>query len=280
MSTDTTRDGPWPELQEAALEYLYGDGEADPGELVAAAADADGFGAWLTGLEGDLAAIVAAAGAAPEASLALARLGALREEVAARRASRGRVFAAGASATAPAGGAVVSLAEARARRGRRAAAVIGGVLAIAAGVMIAVVAGQEPATTTGPGPAVALRPTVEQAQAWAADLEGDGMAFAGAERSPRDRGFLIGLARDLSAPGADGAPASDEAIALARHLALLALAGVVEGDDGEAARVRAVRGCREALGDAASGDDVAACEGGLADYARHRDAALAPRPAP
>lgn len=272
MSTETTLEGPWPALEETTLEYLYGDGEADPGELVAAGAAADGFDAWLGQLEGDLATIAVAAGASPEASLALARLRALRSEVAARGAS---------AAAAPARAGIISLADARARRRRRTVAAIGGVLAIAAGVMVAVLANQQPATTTGPGPSLALRPTVEQAQAWAAELDDEGLAFAGTERSPRDRGFLIGLVRDLSAPMADGAAASDEAIALARHLAQLALAGLAEapgGDDGEAARVLALRGCQEALGAGARAEDVAACEGGLADYARHRDAALAPPP--
>ncbi|MCA9518456.1 MAG: hypothetical protein KC635_26155, partial [Myxococcales bacterium] len=67
-------------LEEAVLTYLFGDGEEDPGLVVVEGAKTAGFLPWLDRLEQELAALAHAVEAPLSESVALARLGVLREE--------------------------------------------------------------------------------------------------------------------------------------------------------------------------------------------------------
>jgi len=270
-----------PRLEERTLAYLFGDDEADPGDLVAEAQAAPDFAGWLSHLERDLADLARAVGVDPEDSGALGRLEVLRAEIAAPTTERSAfVPAETAAGAAPAddGGApgaddaspgnnVRSLV---ARRRRTQFALIGGALAMAAALLV---------FALGPRPEgispTAARPSVAQAQAWAEEVLDSALAFAGAELPPGDRGFLIGLVRDLSRPHGDGAPPSGDELDTARIIAAQALAGLGLEGDAEALRRLALGGCGAVLSVAG---EVDACEAGLAAYAERRDAALRPVP--
>jgi len=249
-------------LQEAVLAYLYGDGEEDPGEVVAAAAAAPEVDVWLAELDGELRVYKRAVGADPDRSEALDRLTVLREEIARYRQRPATAPTAAPQAAPPA---PISLA-ARRREKRRTYAFVGTLAALAAGILIAAMALQ-----AGPSAPV-VRPTVAQAQRWVDELAPGGFGFAGEGPSAHDRGFLLGIARDLSAPHADGTGAGAEELEAARAIALQALAGLGYGEDPDDALKQVTSGCAAFLKDP---KDVSACDKGVADYERHRDAALA-----
>ncbi|MCB9734756.1 MAG: hypothetical protein H6745_19400 [Deltaproteobacteria bacterium] len=245
-------------LEEAVLTYLFGDGEEDPGLVVVEGAKTAGFLPWLDRLEQELAALAHAVEAPLSESVALARLGVLREETkawAARAAATGAAAAGGPAE-------VVSLAAARERR-RGPAMWVGAVVAIAAAVLIAV------ALTSGGGAGAVARPSVAQAQQWAGERVDKAMAFSGATLTAADRGFLLGIVRDLSAPRADGSQPTGDELEAARAIAAQAFAGTDVTGDPEALRKKALAGCA-----AFGAGDAAGCEEGVATYARHRDAAL------
>lgn len=254
-------------LEEAVLAYLFGgdDGaEDDPGALVSEAARAPGFDAWARQLAADLPTLRRAVGADPAASVARARLAALQHEVAhfvdSTAHSRG--------ANAASGAAVVSL-DARRRERRRTYALVGTFAALAAGLLVGVVA-----LDGGPAAPSAPRPTVAQAKGWVEALDDGGLAFAGGGPSARQRGFMLAVVRDLSAPSAEGVAADSEALEAARLIAERAAAGLGRAGSAEELRVEALEGCRAWL---EAADELAECELGLGDYARKRDAELAPQ---
>ena len=253
-----------PKLEEAVLAYLYGDDEDDPGALVAKAAAAQGFDAWIAGLAADQRLLKRAVGADADRSDALARLAALQHEVADCRGASIVQLSAKAR-TEPAR--PIDLA-ARRREKLRTYAWVGTLAALAAGILVAVMSLQG-----GPETPPAPRPSVAQARQWVDELAPGGFGFAGDSPSPHDRGFLLGIVRDLAAPHADGTDASADEVAAARQIALLALAGLDLGDDPSTALSHALIGCTGSL---KAADEVAACERGGVDYARHRDAALTP----
>ena len=129
---------------------------------------------------------------------------------------------------------------------------------------------------SAPGAPAAPRPTVAQAKHWVEALDVGGQAFAGAGPSAHDRGFLVGVVRDLSAPHPEGSAPGAEELETARIIAQQAAAGLGLGDRAEAVRVKALGGCKALL--EAVPAEVAECERGLADYITHRDAALATPP--
>ncbi|TNF23384.1 MAG: hypothetical protein EP329_27645 [Deltaproteobacteria bacterium] len=249
-------------LEEAVLAYLYGDGEEDPGAIVIEAAADPEADAWLAGLGDELRVYKSAVGAAPDGSDALARLAALREEITRYREREG------ATERAPSN--VISLA-ARRREKRRTYSFVATFAALAAGILVAVVALQ------GGPEAPVLRPTVAQAQRWVDELEPGGFGFSGDGPTARDRGFLLGVVGDLSAPHADGTGANAEELAAAGDIALIALLGLDYDRDPAAALQHANAGCAALLKDAT---EAAECELGRLDYQRKRDAQLKPPEAP
>ncbi len=261
-----------PKLEEAVLAYLFGDGEADPGLLVTEGAAVDGFAAHLARLEGELVALKQAADADtdPDAdgSLALARLSVLREEVA-RWQARPAEAVSGVP-VAHGGAKVISLAAERDKRTPRWVAWTGSVVALAAAIILAVVF-----IGKGGGGEVAPRISVAQAQVLAVEVGEQGFGFAGAEPpSARDRGYLAGIVRDLSAPYPSGALPAEAELEMARTLARQALVGLDFDGTPESLRGKVAAGCRAFLRVHA---EVAECKGGLAAYERKRDAALAPK---
>lgn len=252
-----------PRLEEAVLAYLHGDGEEDPGALVSEGAGVAGFDGWLAELGADLRLYKRAVGADPDQSDALARLAALQQEVARYAEHKRESEFAPANDSLPA---PISL-DARRREKRRSFVFVGTLAALAAGILVAVMSLQ------GGPDAPTARPTVAQARQWVDALAPGGFSFVGEGPSAHDRGFLLGIVKDLAAPHADGTGATADELATARDIALQALAGLGYGDDPGGALTHVLGGCAAFLKVPA---DVTACERGRADYLRHRDAALAP----
>ncbi|PKN56455.1 MAG: hypothetical protein CVU56_15965 [Deltaproteobacteria bacterium HGW-Deltaproteobacteria-14] len=252
-----------PKLEEAVLAYLHGDGEEDPGALVTEGAGVEGFDSWLADLGAELRLYKRAVGADPERSDALGRLAALRQEVALYSKNKGQSGFASANDAPPA---PISL-DARRREKRRTFVFVGTLAALAAGILVAVMSLQ------GGPDAPTARPTVAQARQWVDALAPGGFSFVGEGPSAHDRGFLLGIVKDLAAPHADGTGATGDELATARDVALQALAGLGLGDDPDGALTQVLGGCAAFL---KGPGDVTACERGRADYVRHRDAALAP----
>jgi hypothetical protein len=267
-------DEPHDPLQLRTLAWLFGDDEEDPGAIADEATRRDDMIPWLERLAADYRLLKEAAAPGRE-SLALARIEALRADIAQRRA--GAVDWQGARAEpARADGAnskVRSLAAARARlaspttnklaRGL----LVGAFTAFAAAAIIFMV--------TRPNVA---HPDVDArtAQVLLGDLAGDGgMGFAGAAPpSAHDRGFLLGAVIDLSRPRQDGAAPAQSEVVLARDLVERTLKGLAAPDDDAARTRRVLGGCGAILIDAG---ERAACERGLADYIARRDAFFSAR---
>ncbi len=247
-------------LETRAIAWIFGDDDEDPGLVAEEAAKSPAFTTWLEAFARDYAALKITS--TPSETTAAARITALRDDIARRRA--GAVDWAAARADN-----VRSLSAARARstpaiqsgpskNGRLFA--IGAAVLAAAAALFLVIGRSAP-------------PEVDAAMALAltAEVNPDGgMGFAGAAPpSARDRGFLIGAVIDLSRKRHDGTTPGEPERSLALSLADRALSGLDTPMAGEAARTRALGGCAAILVDDA---DRSACEKGLADYITRRDA--------
>lgn len=246
-------------LEEAILAFVFGgedDGEDhDPGRIVTEGAADPAVDAYLARLDAEVRELKRGLGGPVAESEALARIAALRTEVAAWGPVELEIE--------PPSAEVVSLAAVRERRRpdwTRAAAAI---IAIAAAAVFAVVF----LSKSGPE---APRITVAQAQAWSSEIEG-GFGFQGDQLSPQDRGFLIGIVGDLVRSAEDGAM-SAAARETAEALATRAVGGLDVAETGDALVARVAKGCEAVLADAS---DLAACEAGVNGYRKHRDEALA-----
>lgn len=243
-------------LQERALAWIFGDEEEDPGLVAADLARRPELDPWLAALADDYAALKRRY--APDAAgPALARLAALRDDVARRRA-HGEML--DATTAAPPDN-VRSLAAARARRSRVGLWVA---IGLAAAALVFVVT----------RPRSAHEVDVASARAIVAALPEDaGFGFAGgAPPSAHDRGFLVGAVIDLSKRREHRS--AEPELALARELSDRALRGLRAPEDAEARLQRVLGGCAAILEDAS---DRSACERGLADYVARRDAFFARR---
>lgn len=238
-------------LETRAIAWIFGDDEEDPGLIAEEGAKSPAFTTWLDAFARDYPALKRTT---PHgATTAVARIGALREDIARRRAG-------GVDWSAARTDNVRSLSAARARSNRpRLFAIGAAVLAAAAALFLVLGRGAPPDVNA----AMALALTAEVAP-------DGGMGFAGsAPPSARDRGFLIGAVIDLSRDRKDGTKPGEPERSLAVSLADRALKGLDVPADGEAVRARALGGCAAILVDAA---DRSACEKGLADYIARRDA--------
>lgn len=237
---------------EALLAYLFGDDETDPGPLLTRFAADPTAKAWLRDFARDYPKLTGKA-----ESPAVARAEALLAELE-RRAQKPIDWASARDTN------VVSLGAARthkqSRLGPRLA--IFGVLAatIAAAAFIAVSVGKTPREVDVGMAQTLVGPILDQG----------GHGFAGAPiPTPRERGFLLGAVIDLSRPRKATGQVGETELALARDLADRALEGLDAPDATEDRRQRLLGGCAAILTDPA---ERQACEEGLADYQRRRDA--------
>lgn len=251
---------------EALLAYLFGDDETDPGPLLTRFAADPTAKAWLRDFARDYPKLTGKA-----ESPAVARAEALLAELE-RRAQKPIDWASARDTN------VVSLDAARtgnavrgqpgssrpsankSRLGPRLA--IFGVLAatIAAAAFIAVSVGKTPREVDVGMAQTLVGPILDQG----------GHGFAGAPiPTPRERGFLLGAVIDLSRPRKATGQVGETELALARDLADRALEGLDAPDATEDRRQRLLGGCAAILTDPA---ERQACEEGLADYQRRRDA--------
>ncbi|MFO0744348.1 MAG: hypothetical protein U1F43_01570 [Myxococcota bacterium] len=242
------------QLEDGVYQWVFGDGEDDPGVLVSDGRKVPEFLTWLGELEGQIGALKRTLGKSVAESDALARLRALKSEV---ERAQPILFQSAVEDLAP----VISMTAFK-KRTRRLMLVAGGLLALAAAVLLIV----KPWGGSDTGRDVSS----ELAALLTHDIvENTGFGFGGAvEPSAHDRGFLLGAVIDLSRPRRDGkAPGKDE-IELARKLATVAQSGLDAPDDAEARRVRALGGCAAILGDDPERSD---CERGIISYATARD---------
>jgi len=248
-------------VDEALYAYLFGDDEADPGPLLDRFASDPSAATWLEGFERDYAVLKNQTD-----SPAIARSRALRAELArhltnpidwttARQSTNVRSLDAARHRDIPQATPV--------RRSQSFARIaIAGVLAATIAAAIFLVVSVQSATR---------EVDVEMAQQLTSSImTQSGHGFAGPpEPTPRERGFLLGAVMDLSRPRkATGQVAANE-VDLARELADRALDGLDAPESAEERRQRLLGGCAAILVDPA---DRKACEDGLADYQRRRDA--------
>lgn len=238
--------------EEALLAFLFGDDEADPGPLFERFATDAAARSWLEAFIRDYPAL-SGKGESP----AVLRAQSLLAEFS-RRAAQPIDWSTARTDQ------VVSLAAAREHRksklGPRLA--IFGVLAatVAAAVFIAVSVGKTTREVDVMMAEALVGPILDQG----------GHGFAGAPvPTPRERGFLIGAITDLSRPRKATGQVGDSELDLARNLAERALEGLDAPDAAEERRQRLLGGCAAILQDP---EERRACEEGLADYQRRRDA--------
>ena len=242
-------------LETRAIAWIFGDDDEDPGLIAEEGAKSPAFTTWLAAFARDYPALKSTQPGS-QTSLAGARIAALQDDIARRRAGAVDWSAARADN-------VRSLSAARTNRSSRTnptrlLAIGGAVLAAAAAVFL-LIGRNAPPDVDAP---MALALTAEIAP-------DGGMGFAGsAPPSARDRGFLIGAVIDLSRNRKDGTKPGEPERSLATTLADRALKGLDGPTDG-AALERARGGCAAILVHAADRSD---CELGLADYIARRDA--------
>jgi hypothetical protein len=248
-------------VDEALYAYLFGDDEADPGPLLERFAADPTATTWLEGFERDYAYLKGHTD-----SPAIARARTLRAELAHRQAHPIDWTTARASTN------VRSLDAARLRDTLKAAPTrrsqgfariaIAGVLAATIAAAIFLVVSVQSATR---------EVDVEMAKHLTSTImDQSGHGFAGPpEPTPRERGFLLGAVMDLSRPRKATGQVSAAEVDLARELADRALDGLDAPESAEDRRQRLLGGCAAILVDPA---DRKACEEGLADYQRRRDA--------
>lgn len=241
-------------MDEALIAYLFGDDEEDPGPLFQRFAGQAEARLWLEGFARDYARL-----SGREDGPAIARARALADEL--ERRHQNPIDWAAAR-----GDNVASLAAARTHRTR---SKLGPRLAIF-GVLAATIAAAVVLVTN-----VKSAPRevdIEMAQSLVAPImDQAGHGFAGAPvPTARERGFLLGAIIDLSRPRkATGSVGASE-LELAQTLADRALEGLDDAPDAaEDRRQRLLGGCAAILPGA---EERKACEEGLADYQRRRDA--------
>ncbi len=248
-------------VDEALYAYLFGDDEADPGPLLERFASDPTASTWLEGFERDYATLKNHTD-----SPAIARSRALRAELSrhlahpidwssARSASNVRSLDAARHRDIPQATPV--------RRSQNFARIaIAGVLAATIAAAVFLVVSVQSATR---------EVDVEMAQHLTSTIiDQSGHGFAGPpEPTPRERGFLLGAVMDLSRPRKATGQVADKEVDLARELADRALDGLDAPESAEDRRQRLLGGCAAILVDPA---DRKACEEGLADYQRRRDA--------
>lgn len=253
---------PQNELREAVLAYLFGDLEEDVGPLVHELAERSDEREWLTTLRSDLAA--AKATQEDPSTLALVRLDVLAREADRLSATTAPEQAVSEDRAPPAEKAVVVSLSERRKRLRWGAPIA---LAMAAAIAFFVVRSNTVTTPPGDPDAPAVRAiSTAQAQTLLNEIDAGGFGFSGADLTPRDRGWLLGIVLDLNA-SATASPNDPELKVLSNNMADRITEHLDPPPTNPFAVVQA--GCVALV--PAEAVAVAECERGLADYRARRD---------